>query len=565
MLKRWNTATANPDAMESLRSSLNIHPVLCQLLINRGITDFDQARDFFRPRLEQLHDPFLMPDMEKAATRVMQAIESGESILVYGDYDVDGTTSVAMMYSFLSTHTNRLHYYLPDRYKEGYGISKQGMEYAAEKGCKLVIALDCGIRAHDSIAHANSLGMDVIVCDHHLPGEQLPPAFAILDPKRSDSKYPYNELSGCGVGFKLAEALTQMNDWPYETLWELLDLCCISIASDIVPITGENRILAWYGLQRLQEKPRPSVRAMLEGAGFSGKLTISDLVFIIGPRINAAGRIEHAGDAVSLLLSKDLAEIGTLAQRLDTHNRKRRELDKDITGEALERIADDSDFAARKSTVVYDPAWHKGVVGIVASRLLERHYRPTIVLCESGGKITGSARSVLDFDIHEAISGCSHLLDSFGGHKYAAGLTLSKDKLDAFVRQFEDCVCNSISEEMLVPRIEVDAELELADISASLYNIISQMGPFGPGNMRPVFCSRGIELEGPARVLKDAHLKLRVKQSGSISYDVIAFGMADKLQIVESGSFELCYTIEENHWKGRTTLQLNAKDIRSSQ
>ncbi|MCH8331527.1 MAG: single-stranded-DNA-specific exonuclease RecJ, partial [Bacteroidetes bacterium] len=505
MIKRWKLTEENEDQVNNLHQKLKINRKLCQVLVNRGITTYDEAQRFFRPSLKQLNDPFLMKDMEEAVLRIEKAIEGEEKILVYGDYDVDGTTAVSLVYSFFKELYGNIDYYIPDRYKEGYGISFQGVDFAADNDFKLIIALDCGIKAMGQIDHANKLGVDFIICDHHLPGDELPAAHAVLDPKRSDCEYPYKELSGCGIGFKLIEAYAQKNDISFEKVEQMLDLLVVSIAADIVPITGENRVLAYFGLERLNNDPRHGFRSMIELAALERRLTITDIVFIIGPRINAAGRMDDAKNAVRLLISDDTVSADGHAITLQNHNTERKDIDREITEEALSMIRNDKQLLNSKTTVVYNPDWHKGVIGIVASRLMEEYYRPTIVLTRSNGVIAGSARSVRGFDIHHALEQCSDLLEQFGGHKYAAGMTLDPEKLESFKIKFEEVVANSIPEELLTPEIIIDAELESGHFHPNFYNIIKQMEPFGPGNMKPVFITTGVQDCG-TRIVKEDHL-----------------------------------------------------------
>lgn len=520
---------------------------------------------FFRPSLAHLHDPFLMKDMTEAVQRLERALGDGERIMVYGDYDVDGTTAVALVYSFLLRFTGLVSFYIPDRYKEGYGISFAGVEHAAREGVGLIIALDCGIKAIDKVARASELGIDMIICDHHRPGDHLPQAVAVLDPKRDDCPYPYKELSGCGIGFKLMQALAQRNGIALNELEPLLDLVAVSTACDIVPVTGENRVLSHFGLKRINEHPRPGLAAMLAMSNVKRKLSVTDLVFIIGPRINAAGRIEHGRQAVELLLARDAGEAAAVGSRIDGNNTARQQLDKDITGQALQRIADDEALRGAWSTVLFDPLWHKGVIGIVASRLIEVHYRPTIILTESNGKAAGSARSVKGFDVYEAISRCADLLDQFGGHMYAAGMTLPLDNVEAFRLRFEEVVRETLAEELRTPEEEVDMELPLSALTSRFLHIVEHMSPFGPGNMRPVFLTRGVVDAGAARIVGDGHLKLSVMDPSDRTrrYEAIAFRQGHHLDMVRTGEpFSILYTLEENEWNGRRSLQLNIKDMK---
>lgn len=581
MNKRWVIKErGDPEIVQQLSRDLNINTLLSTLLVQRGVKTFEDARSFFRPKLLQLHDPFLMKDMDKAVYRVEKAIRNHEKILIYGDYDVDGTTAVALVYTFLKSIYREVGFYIPDRYSEGYGVSKTGIEYAAENNYTLIIALDCGIKAVDNIKLALDLGIDFIICDHHRPGDVLPPAFAILDPKRSDCNYPYDELSGCGLGFKLIQAFSKKNRMPFKRLEKYLDLVVVSIAADIVPITGENRILAYYGLKLLNSKPRPAFTAILhysnikkknefqyvdEEFAFNRKLSISDLVFLIGPRINAAGRMESGRNSVELLISNNIETAIERAEQINHFNTERRTLDMQITQQAIDSIANDDSFADKKATIVYNPNWHKGVLGIVASRITEHYYRPTIILTQANGLITGSARSVKDFDIYNAIDQCYDLLEHFGGHKYAAGLSIKPENFEAFKERFERNVANTIEEHMLIPEIEIDAKVRLSSISTKFYKILKQFAPFGPENMAPIFMTEGVVDTGFACVVGKNHLKLSVIHPDISGFPLaaIAFQQGDKLPIVQSGRpFSICYHVEENEWNGHVSLQLNIKDIK---
>ncbi|MBK8659894.1 MAG: single-stranded-DNA-specific exonuclease RecJ [Bacteroidetes bacterium] len=565
MQMRWNFEPADATKVDHLQQSLKIDRVLCQLLVKRGIETFEQARDFFRPSLDHLHDPYLMKDMDKAVARIQTAIQRGEKILIYGDYDVDGTTAVATVYSFLKTFYDAVDFYVPHRYREGYGISTQGIDYAADHGYTLIIALDCGIKSVDKVTYANERHIDFIIADHHLPGAQLPDAVAVLDPKRNDCPYPYKELCGCGIGFKLIQALAQAYDIPEENYLKYLDLVCLAIGADIVPITGENRVLAYMGLQKINTNPGPGIKQLMEVSGIKASMTVDDVVFMIAPRINAAGRMDDARQAVQLLISEQVDPTAVeQAYQLHRLNADRKELDKTITEHALGMIAADSTQLQRKSTVLCHESWNKGVLGIVASRLTENHYRPTIVLTESEGILTGSARSVKGFDLYEAIYKCRDLLIQFGGHKYAAGLTLKRENLEAFAQQFDKVVRASITEEQLIPALEVDAIIEPEIVSPSFYNIIQEMAPFGPGNMKPLFVTQNLTDTGWSRVLKDAHIKFSVRKQGSAVYDGIGFSMADKFPLVKNGAFDLAYHIDENEWNGQKRLQWMVKDVQST-
>mgnify|MGYP003847763907 CR=1 FL=1 len=564
MQKRWaEIPLTTPELIPELQASLQINEVLARLLVLRGVHNYDEAHDFFRPNIHHLHDPFLMQDMEQAIERIEQAIAQQEKILVFGDYDVDGTTAVALVYRFFSKYYDQLEYYIPDRYLEGYGISYKGIDYAAENNFSLIIALDCGIKSVDHVAYAKEKGVEFIICDHHLPGEHLPDAVAVLDPKRSDCSYPYKELAGCGIGFKLIQAYTQKNDLPFEDLEAYLDLVAVSIAADIVPIDGENRTLAWFGMKRLNEQPCPGLAALRSIAKQKPNYTLSDAVFQLGPRINAAGRIADAKQAVRLLSCNNQPEALEIAKLIDVHNDERREHDSDITEQALTQLESGVDFKTRKSTVVFNESWHKGVIGIVASRLTEKYYRPTVVLTQSNGVVAGSARSVMGFDLYEALLACTDLLEQFGGHKYAAGLTMKVENVPAFQQRFEEVVTASISDELLVQEISIDSPLNLAQIDAKFFRILSQFEPFGPKNMSPVFRASGVELAGAIGIVGDKHLKMQVKQGDSNVFDCIGFGLGKlKEALLLSNSFDMCFSIEENSWKDRRNIQLNIKDIR---
>lgn len=565
MDKRWVLQESNSQEFsDELSKELNINNHLVELLLLRGIHTFDLAKTFFRPSLNHLHDPFLMKGMDIAVNRLCEAIFSQEKIMIYGDYDVDGTTSVSLVYQFLSKYSKELMYYIPDRYTEGYGISTQGIEKAQKEGIGLIISLDCGIRAVDKAHLAKSYGIDLIICDHHLPGDVLPDALAILDPKQADDQYPYKELSGCGVGFKLLQGFCMQNSIDLEELFQFLDLLAVSIASDIVPITGENRVLAYYGLKKLNHSPCPGLQALIDISGLRGELDISSIVFYIGPRINATGRLTHAHDSVKLLTARDKAETEVFAEVLNAKNSERKNYDKSITEEALEMVESDEVLKAASSTVLFKNDWHKGVIGIVASRCIEKYYRPTIILTESSAKATGSARSIEGFDIHDAISQCSELLEQFGGHTHAAGLTLPIENVSAFQQKFEEIVANSIPNEILIPKIDVDLEVELNFINYKNYSIIKQMSPFGPLNQKPVFVTKNVRLKFPPKIVKEEHLKISIYQEDSeFVYDAIGFGLAEKSSLITSNeSFDIAYQIEENEFRGNKSLQLNIKDIK---
>lgn len=564
MQKRWFFEGGyDQGAVASLQNEINVPESIATLLVQRGVKTEEEAKAFFRPKISDLHDPYLMQDMDKAITRLVQAIDLKEPILIYGDYDVDGTTSVATVYGFLSDIYDQIAYYIPDRYKEGYGVSKAGIDHAAENGFKLIITLDCGIKAVEQVHRAKSKGIDVIICDHHRPGDELPQAVAVLDPKREDCQYPYNELSGCGVGFKLLQAFCIDQKIELEELFQYLDLLAVSIASDIVPITGENRTLAYFGLKKLNQQPRPGLEALVNLCKSRKVLTITGIVFGIGPRINAAGRMDHAGSAVDLLLAKTLDEAETMATSIDLKNDERRNFDSSITEEALDMIATSEDMMNAKSTVLFKNDWHKGVIGIVASRCIEKFYKPTIILTESNDKVTGSARSVDGFDVYEAIAECSELLDQYGGHKYAAGVTMDASNVEAFRDKFEQVVSKNITEEQMIPVIKIDTVIFLDEINDRFYDIVSKMAPFGPKNMQPVFVAENVYATN-ARLLKGEHLKFKVKQDGTdVTFDAIGFGLGEYYDLVDCGMrFHLSFTIEENDYRGVKSLQLMIKDIK---
>lgn len=559
-----------PDKQQivALSEQINVNPAIAAILLQRGITTFDAARNFFRPSLEHLHDPFLMKDMRKAAERLDQALNSGEKVLIYGDYDVDGTTAVATFFGFLAQgydpETSGLGFYVPDRYSEGYGVSRKGIDYAIENDVALLITLDCGIKAMNQIAYAKENGIDVIVCDHHLPGEQLPPAYAVLDPKQKGCAYPFKELSGCGVGFKLLQAFCRLNEIPEEELLEFIDLVAVSIASDIVPIVGENRALTWHGLKKLNENPRPGLKALINVAQFrKPQLDISNIVFGIGPRINAAGRIRHARDAVVLLLAEEEEAAAEYAKAVDQQNQTRKDVDHDITAEALEMIENDAFVKKAASTVLYKEDWHKGVIGIVASRCIEKYYRPTIILTKSNGMATGSARSVHEFDIYEAISACSDLLEQYGGHMYAAGLTMKEEHIPAFRKKFDAVVSAAIREDQRTPKLDVDLKIALSRITPKFCSILQQMGPFGPGNMDPVFVAQQVVDEEGGRVVGGDHLKLKVTQGDGIFFEAIGFNMADRLEHIQPGRpFDICFSVREEEFNGTKKITLFLRDIK---
>ena len=570
MTNKWNfqkpTEEENRISKE-LADKLAISPVICQLLVKRGITTEEEANKFFKPSLNDLHDPFLMPDMDKAVKRLNKALGEREKILVYGDYDVDGTTAVSLVYKFLRPYTTLLDYYIPDRYDEGYGISYKGIDYAANNDVKLIISLDCGIKAIEKIEYAKTKGIDFIICDHHMPDDTLPDAVAVLDAKRVDSNYPYEHLSGCGVGFKFMQAFAKSNNFPFADLEKLLDLCAVSIASDIVPITGENRIMAYYGLKQINSNPSLGLKGIIDVCGLTGKeITMSDIVFKIGPRINASGRMMNGKEAVDLLLAKDSESAREKSENINQYNDERRELDKKITDEANAIIDDFQDMADRKAIVVFNPAWHKGVIGIVASRLTEKYYRPAVVLTKSSELITGSARSVAGFDIYKAIESCRDLLENFGGHTYAAGLSLKEENLEAFTNRFLQLAADEIVPEQMVPQLDVDAILDFKDINAKFMHDLKKMSPFGPDNQKPVFCSRRVKDYGTSKLVgKDLeHIKLELIDANSNSpIHGIAFGMHKHSKHIKGMKpFNICYTVEENTYNGNTSLQLMIKDIK---
>lgn len=564
MKKRWMQAgKGDYKVTDLLAKQLNIDYSLAEILAQRGISSFEEAKDFFRPSMDQLYDPFLMKDMDKAVSRIDHALTNNENILVYGDYDVDGTTSVALVYSFLQQLTNNLGYYIPDRHKEGYGISNTGIEYAAEHNFSLIIALDCGIKSVDKVAYATSLGVDFIICDHHLPGEVLPGACAVLDPKRTDCPYPFKELAGCGIGFKLVQAYSQKHGLPAERYVQYLDLVMVSIAADIVPVVNENRVLAYYGLLKLNDNPCTGLKALMDSSGPSKKFTLTDVVFSLAPRINAAGRMDHANEAVKMLICTDVEEARSQSIFINAHNDDRKNSDQHITSQALALIEECEISLNKKTTVVYHQSWNKGVIGIVASRLTERYYRPTIVLTESNGLMTGSARSVVGFDLYEALLGCEDLLEQFGGHKFAAGLTIRPEKVAEFSDRFENIVASSISEELLCPEIGIDTEIDFKQIDGKFQRIIAQMAPFGPQNPAPVFVSHGVCFIGNLSLAGAKHIKMRVKQKDSPIFDAIGFGMGEYFSILKPDcDFSICYTVEENIWKDQKRLQLNIKGIK---
>jgi single-stranded-DNA-specific exonuclease len=564
MDKRWLLKETPPkERIEKLSQAININSYLASILLQRKITDFESAKNFFRPSLSQLHNPFLMKGMEKAVNRLKKAIETGEKILIYGDYDVDGTTSVALVFSYLSKFYPSCEIYIPDRYAEGYGISLAGIEYAALHDFTLIIALDCGIKSSELVDLATLKGIDFIICDHHLPDEFIPNAVAVLDPKQENCEYPYHELSGCGIGFKLVQGFAQKYR-SEEEVFQYLDLVAVSIASDIVPITGENRILTYFGLIKLNENPRPGLKALKDIAGIRNELDVSGIVFTLGPRINAAGRVAHARAAVELLVSETEEEANSLAEKLDLKNELRKQFDSDITGEALAMIESSELLRSAKSTVLFKNTWHKGVIGIVAARCVEKYYRPTVILTESNNKITGSARSVSGFDLYGAILECSDLLEKFGGHKYAAGLTLDMNNLELFQQKFEQVVSSTITEAMLTPVVEIDIPIHFDVITPKFLSILKQIAPFGPENPKPIFEARGVSVFNSLSSFKDKHVRFLAKQHGNDNiFQVVGFDMADFYDKLSDGDyFKMAFTIEENTFNGSTSIQLRVKDIK---
>ena len=564
----WKIEELTPEQLEivdQLSRDLDITPIESRVLVSRGLRSAAEARAYIRPTLESLHDPFLMRDMTAAVNRLEQAVRAHERIMIYGDYDVDGTTAVALMYSFLRTQTDNLIYYIPDRHREGYGISVEGIDTAKAEGCTLIVALDCGIKEVENIAYAKSLGIDFIVCDHHTPGEEIPKAVAVLNMKRKDCPYPYKELSGCGVGFKLAQAYAQRCGIDQEEVFRLLPLLVMSIASDVVPVTGENRILAYFGLKRLNANPSVGLKAIMRVAGLEGKtVNINDLVFKIGPRINASGRMKSGAEAVRLLITDNEEEAREYAENIDTYNHSRRDEDTRTCEEALEQLHADPENEQKYTTVVYSPDWHKGVVGIAASRLMDYYYRPTIVLTKGeDDTITGSARSVSDFDIYAAIDSCSDLLSNFGGHRFAAGLGMPIANLPEFKRRFEEYVAKHITPSQKVQTLNILAEVQLSDLTWKLYRILQCMEPFGAGNERPLFATRGLINNRNTRAVSDGrHLHVDLTDC-VVAIEGIAFGEGDKAEYLQNGkSVDVCYFLEENSYRGRTTLQINVQDIK---
>ncbi len=561
MQKRWNILPGEKDKTLQLQQQLKISYTICTLLVHRGIDTFSLAKDYFRPQLSQLHDPWLMKDMLLAVKRIMTAFEDGEKILVYGDYDVDGTTSVASMYQFLSGIYPHVDYYIPHRYKEGYGISQAGIEYALENNVTLIVSLDCGIKSIEFIRLAKDNGIDFIVCDHHMPDDILPDAVAILNPKQKDCLYPFKELCGCGVGFKLMQALSEELRLNPDSYLQFLDLIATAIAADIVPINGENRILAYYGLQKINSNPCMGIRALLKLANAQGELHINNLVFIIAPRINAAGRMDDARKAVQLFIEKDADKAMQFAEALHADNTDRKEADTSITEEAIHMIKSNDTLIQRKTTVVFQDHWHKGVVGIVASRLVENYYRPTVVLTRSGNVVSGSARSVAGFNLYEAIHACREHLLGYGGHFAAAGMTMLPESVEAFQKKFEEIVSATIMDHMLTPEIVIDAEVKFSELTIPFYNILLQMEPFGPLNMRPVFIARNVQESGYSKIVKEQHLRFVMKQ-GNVMLTGIGFGMADKFPLLQQHlPLDVVFTVDLNEWNGLRSVQMKVIDV----
>ena len=560
--------SGDPENVAQLSAELGIDPVLASLLVTRGVHTFEEARSFFRPSLSALHDPFLMKDMDLAVARLEKAVASQEKILVYGDYDVDGTTAVALVYSFIRRLTSSVDFYIPDRYDEGYGVSKKGIDWASDNGFTLIITLDCGIKAIDKVKYAADKGIDLIICDHHLPEEEIPAAAAVLDPKREDCTYPFDDLSGCGVGFKLVQAYSQKNGLPFESLLPLLDLLVVSIASDLVTVVGENRVLAHFGLKRLNEEPRIGLQAMINLANLEqGHVTIDDIVFKIGPRINAAGRMESGRLAVELLTAETEEAAVTIGSQINDNNNERKSIDREITKAALDMVQDGTCCSSENAVIVYGPEWNKGVVGIVASRLVEAYYKPAFVLTKSNGFVTGSARSVRGFDLYEAISSCADLLENYGGHIYAAGLTLREENLPEFVRRIDKYVGEHISDEMATPIVDVDSEINFSQITPKFFRILKQFQSFGPGNSAPVFLTKNVYDDGNGRKVGPGgqHLKLELIQESQPYHQIsaIAFNMASLFEHIRNGNpIDICYSVVENYYRGNSTIQLRIKDMR---
>ena len=566
MEKQWKIhSNENKQAIKELKQDLNVDEIIAKLLVQRNIFSYQEAKDFFRPELKHLHDPFLMNGMDVAVNRITKAIETNEKVLIYGDYDVDGTTAVSVVYSFFKEHIAQIDYYIPDRYKEGYGISFTAIDFAEANNFSLIIALDCGIKANDKIDYANTKKIDFIICDHHLPGSEVPKAFAVLDPKQNNCNYPFKELSGCGIGLKLIEAFSIKNNFELQTCYNYLDLVAVSIAADIVPLNGENRIMAHFGLEKINKNPRPGLKALLKLNQLKQAVTITTLVFVLAPRINAAGRIEHGSKAVELLICEDDIRSEEFAKAINDTNTQRKDLDIGMTNEALLQIENNALLNNKNSTVLFNPTWHKGVVGIVASRLIEKHYRPTIILTESDGKVSGSARSVKEYDVYSAIEKCSDLLEQFGGHKFAAGLTLKKDNLDAFIHKFEQVVTESITEDQLIPKIDIDIELEFHDITNKFVRILKQFAPHGPDNMTPSFYCKNVFETGWGKVFGNNHLKLELFQQSNpnIRFQAIAYDKGDFIHFFQRKiPMDIVFKIQENEFRGVNTIQFMIEDLR---
>lgn len=564
MQKQWR-AKPEPDkkTVEALAASINVNKVLSGILVQRGIDNFEKAKNFFRPQYSHMHDPYLMKGMTKAVERIDEALAKNQKILIYGDYDVDGTTAVATVYDFFSKRFKEIEYYIPDRYTEGYGISFMAIDWASNNGYSLIIALDCGIKANDKVKYANKKGVDFIICDHHLPGDELPDAVAILNPKQADCPYPFKELSGCGIGLKLVQAYCIKHEIDFKEVEEYMDLSAISVASDLVPIMDENRVLAYQGLKKLKTNPNRGIKALLENYAERPEYSVNDIVFFIGPRINAAGRIADAKDSVRLMISDKDKDSQQIAEMINHHNNERRNFDSSITEEAFNMILADEDFHNRKSTVLFHSEWHKGVIGIVASRLIEKYYRPTIVLTESNGMAAGSARSVEGFDLYHAIEECADLLEQYGGHTHAAGLTLRVENVPKFIEKFESIVVKNIETRSLTPEIEYDTEIPFRAITPKFFSVLKQFAPFGPGNLSPIFMTRNVWDVGDVTVVGNNHLRMSLThEEGGRIYKAIGFGLGEHYHKVAQGiSFDICYYIEENFFNGHVNLQLNIKDI----
>jgi single-stranded-DNA-specific exonuclease len=564
MEKRWKILDAPKEKVDALQEALKINQTICKILVQRGVGSYKEAKEFFRPQLSQLHDPWVMKDMSKAVNRIIKAKNTGEKILVYGDYDVDGTTSVASMFQFIKSFYQKVDYYIPHRYREGYGISKIGIDYARENGFSLIISLDCGIKSTDLIGYARASGIDFIVCDHHLPDNDLPPAIAILNPKQKDCNYPFKELCGCGVGFKLMSALAETLGMEEDSYLQYLDLLATAIAADIVPLTGENRVMAYFGLQKVNRDPCSGIKALMELAGVQKEMFITNLVFVIAPRVNAAGRMDDARKAVQLFIEKDCSRAMEFAEMLHTDNTERRTADALITEEALALIGENAQMASRKSTVVYREHWHKGVVGIVASRLIDSYYRPTIVLTRSGEVAAGSARSVSGFNLYEAIHACKEHLLGYGGHFAAAGMTLLPENVEAFADKFEQVVSSTIHPDSLIPEIVIDAEVSFSELTFPFFNIIRQMEPYGPENMRPIFLVKNVMDSGNSKLVKEQHIKFCLRQN-NCSFKGIGFNLGHKFPLIQSRKpLDVVFTLEENEWNGQKSLQLKVVDLKLS-